>query len=109
MLIRENAAFAALNPTDLERQAVGLRWSQVERRKGDVPAEDAVRLLGEIRERVGVIESHVASMPSNTAGEGRRTPRRHMRFALSIIGAVIVGSLVLGLVWGWMRSVFSMP
>jgi hypothetical protein len=96
MAILEAEEFLALRPTDAERQAIELGWSRLEGRTGDIPQSDAIRLLDKIRKRVDAIELDVSQMAVARMSEGRRTPRRHQRVALCIIGLIMSLMLIIG-------------
>lgn len=53
-------------------------------------------LTPEQQERLQAAEQEALRIMNRTMSEGRRTPRRHMRFAVLVIAA---GLLVFGIAW----------
>ena len=77
-----------------EAQAVEIVWAK-RGCGGTMPADDALEILSEVRERTSRIEESFVRVGYRAFAEGRRTPRRHQLLALAVICVGIVISVVL--------------
>ena len=104
MPISDAPEYIDMNPLAYEEEAVLWRWSNVEHQAVPIGAEDAIRILKEVRTRASEIEQQAVSMALRSMSEQRQTPRRHQLFALAVlaIGLLIVFAVVLVLDnWPW--------
>jgi hypothetical protein len=69
----------------------------------EVPEEDAVSILTEIRERQSAYERQALAVLTHATGESRRYPRRHMTFSLVIVLpiAIMIIALIIWLLGGF--------
>ncbi len=88
--IASSDAWLSMQPTPTEVEACKLRWTKVEGKDTDIPAEEAVRLLYEIRERMASLEQEAVQALQHSVSEGRRVPRRRLVFAFAVIGVLLV-------------------
>ena len=65
--------------------------------------EELARLTPEERERLARAEQEALALLNRRMSEGRRFPRRHMRFAFFVIAAIFGLYLFVMLVW-WLVS-----
>ena len=94
-MIESTSATEAANITETERQAIEIVWKSRGNGMATVPADEAISILAEVRERAGKIEQRVVRTLYKSLNEGRRTPRRHQLFALLVISSLIGIALVI--------------
>ena len=94
-MIESSPETVAANMTETERQAITIVWKSLGKSTETIPADEAVAILAEVRERADKIEQRVVRTLYKSLNEGRRTPRRHQLFALLVISALIGITLVI--------------
>jgi hypothetical protein len=88
-------ALAELDPLPEELEAVRIMWRERGELEGEIPEEAAIALLGEVRARRELIERHVVEGLIRRIKEGRRYPRRHMRFVVIVVMGLVAGISIL--------------
>lgn len=88
-MIEQSLALQAERMSTAEEEAIEIVW----RNRGEgsqlIPADEAIKILIEIRERVSKIERKALRAMLRSMNEGRRTPRRHQMIALIIVAGIL--------------------
>jgi hypothetical protein len=90
-MIERTAAIEGQGIRPEEEQAIMIVWRKQGHRDDEaIPEADVLQILAEIRKRETMIEQSALAGLIRATSEGRRVPRRHMRFALLVVFPIAI-------------------
>ena len=104
MPIQSDPDFEMMQATPEELKAIEMVWRLRGEAGDSIPPKMAAEMLVAVRQRAAAIEGEALKMLISRLSEGRRNPRRHQRFALALLAAMILITLLGAIIYQFFNS-----